>query len=152
MTIKLNWLLLACLIPASAMSAEVFRWVDKDGQVHFGDRPPAGEKATREQLTVSKGAKVAGSTATGSSRVEQELAFRKRRAERQEQEKKQEDATRLNAKKAEQCNKMRASLTDMESGMRLYDYDASGQRYLLNEEQHGKATAGLRQQIARDCK
>lgn len=34
-------LLLAALILPSVLAAEVYRWVDDQGNVHFGDRPPA---------------------------------------------------------------------------------------------------------------
>ena len=35
------WLLAALLSGASTATAEVYKWVDEDGRVHFGDRPQA---------------------------------------------------------------------------------------------------------------
>jgi len=35
-------LLLAALLASQAVAAEVYRWVDEDGTVHFGDQPPPG--------------------------------------------------------------------------------------------------------------
>ncbi|WP_297528120.1 DUF4124 domain-containing protein [Thiohalobacter sp.] len=35
-------LLLLALLAGQAMAAEVYRWVDEDGTVHFGDQPPPG--------------------------------------------------------------------------------------------------------------
>lgn len=32
---------LAVLLAATPIAAEVYKWTDKDGRVHYGDRPPA---------------------------------------------------------------------------------------------------------------
>lgn len=39
---KRSLLLLLCLLYASAGHAEVYKWVDADGSVHYGDSPPSG--------------------------------------------------------------------------------------------------------------
>ena len=46
-------LLLACLValPVGAGAGELFRWVDENGKVHYGDAPPAsGAKVERKKL------------------------------------------------------------------------------------------------------
>lgn len=40
-------LLVALLFVASLSAAQIFQWVDEDGQVHFSDQPPAGREAER---------------------------------------------------------------------------------------------------------
>lgn len=37
--------LIICLVLASAASAEVYRWTDADGQVHYSDRPHEGAES-----------------------------------------------------------------------------------------------------------
>ena len=44
---------LIVLLFSTSLSAEVFRWVDENGKVHFGDRPPMGQKT--ETLDLPKG-------------------------------------------------------------------------------------------------
>jgi glutaredoxin len=42
--------LLALLLPHVAHGAEIHKWRDRDGKIHFGDKPPAA--AATEQITV----------------------------------------------------------------------------------------------------
>ena len=39
--------LLLTIVFSVSVSAEVYKWVDDEGRVHFGDRPDAGSNATR---------------------------------------------------------------------------------------------------------
>ena len=43
-------LLPLALLAAADSTAQVFKWTDKDGKVHYGDSPPA--EATTKQITV----------------------------------------------------------------------------------------------------
>jgi glutaredoxin len=45
-----RWLLLFAVICSSAGAADVYKWIDADGRVQFGDRPPAESSA--EQLRI----------------------------------------------------------------------------------------------------
>ena len=46
-------LALAVLLPCAARGGEIHRWVDENGQVHYGDKPPASGKAQAiEKVTV----------------------------------------------------------------------------------------------------
>lgn len=42
--------LFACLLVASAASAQVFKWTDPSGKTHYGDRPP--EDAKKQELAI----------------------------------------------------------------------------------------------------
>lgn len=48
------WLLMALLIaPFPYVQADsLYRWTDSEGNLHYGDRPPAGEAAQAEQLSM----------------------------------------------------------------------------------------------------
>src|SRR5215216_1310827 len=37
--------LVVCLLAAAPASAQMYKWVDKDGKVHYSDKPPPGTKA-----------------------------------------------------------------------------------------------------------
>jgi|GEM_PF-1181393 len=45
-----------------AVAGSIYRWVDKQGQVHFGDKPPVGVQAKQEEARPATG----DYTATGS--------------------------------------------------------------------------------------
>lgn len=61
--------LLVVLLPTLVTAAEVYRWVDDDGVVHFSDRPEEGAETVviREAQTFSAPAPRAGSSAATSS-------------------------------------------------------------------------------------
>ena len=48
-----GWVVLFGLCYAIGASAEVFRWVDEHGRVHFGDQPPAGAAAEDVELKIN---------------------------------------------------------------------------------------------------
>lgn len=147
-------LMLAAATLAGSAAAEVYKWVDKAGNVHFGDQPPPGEKAVKENIRPPESIKSTPSTAPGKtpSLLERDLEFKKRRSERLEGEKKQADeAKQKEARKAE-CERSRARLADVESGMQLFDYGKDGQRYYLDQEQRNKALNDSRQRLEKDCK
>ncbi|MGC3965132.1 MAG: DUF4124 domain-containing protein [Rhodocyclaceae bacterium] len=51
---RLSATALACLLLASANAmADVYRWTDRDGKVHYGDTPPAGVSARRVDANVN---------------------------------------------------------------------------------------------------
>lgn len=131
--------------------AEVYKWVDKAGNVHFGDQPPAGERAVKERITTTKGAAPAA-VAKGKTALEKELELKQRLADKGQEEKKNDEERKKKAAREAECTRMRASFNDMSSGMRLFDYDKTGERYLLSEEQHEKAASDLRRQIDKNCK
>src|SRR5256885_4574925 len=48
-------LLAAVLLPATSLAQTVYRWVDKDGKVHFSDAPPQEEAKDLKQQRVGSG-------------------------------------------------------------------------------------------------
>lgn len=46
-------LLIVTLLLSTAVQADIYRWTDAGGQVHYGDRPPAGSGAQRQAEPVT---------------------------------------------------------------------------------------------------
>lgn len=46
-------LLLLCVLLSASAGAEIFRWVDEGGAVHFGDRPPSERAAEQVELRIN---------------------------------------------------------------------------------------------------
>ncbi len=51
------WLALALLLPSIAVAAPIYRWVDANGQVHYGQTPPQGSDARLQGQSKPSGAK-----------------------------------------------------------------------------------------------
>ncbi len=43
----------AALLCASISQAQVYKWVDEEGNVHFGDRPPESQQQSSEEVKVA---------------------------------------------------------------------------------------------------
>ena len=41
-----------CLLAAMAASAEIYRWTDSDGRIHYSDKPPADRKVQQVKIRV----------------------------------------------------------------------------------------------------
>jgi Domain of unknown function (DUF4124) len=59
---KLVGMTFGLLLNVPAVAGDVYKWLDEQGQVHFGDRPPPGVQATHEEA----GTATADDTTTGS--------------------------------------------------------------------------------------
>src|SRR5262249_39661977 len=102
-------LALAALLAAGAAHAQVYRWVDDQGKVHYRERPPAGAKARplEERLAPPPGAP-APKAAPDTARQERE--FRRRRIEREQQEARDQKAAE---KARQQCERDRSRLAQL---------------------------------------
>jgi hypothetical protein len=52
---KLVGITMGLVLNVPAVAAEVYKWTDALGQVHFGDRPPAGVQAMQKELRPAMG-------------------------------------------------------------------------------------------------
>ena len=62
----MKWILLVALTLATqGVSAEIYKWVDKDGKVHFGDQPPDADAKAAQSVEVHPN--VVGHSGSGAS-------------------------------------------------------------------------------------
>jgi hypothetical protein len=80
---------------AAVAAAEVHRWTDAEGRVHYGDRPPAGSQS----VPVTTGASPSQPVPSDAERLERQQ--RMLDAYRQEREEKQQAEARHKAEEAE---------------------------------------------------
>jgi hypothetical protein len=121
----------AVLAVATSASAEIYKWVDKDGKVQYSDSPPPAAQA--KQLNISPGpASPAGAQPTY---VEREKDYQKRVADQKDVAKKEEDAGKLAEQKEATCKNATAALKAFDMQIPIWRTDASGERTYLSDEQ-----------------
>ena len=145
---------LVLMMFATAAAAQLYKWVDKDGKVRYGDTPPPGVKAT--PLKGPSGAAAAPSTATKGEKdkgekLSPEAAFRKRQEEAAKDQEKQAKSQQEAAAKQENCARAQEALRSLESGQRLARIDAKGERYYLEDADVARETAKARQAMQQAC-
>lgn len=136
-----------------ALAGEVRVWKDASGQTHYSDLPPPGVDAKPlDSGILPPGGSTEETGKAGKSLADQELEFRKRRAERMEQESKQADETVRKDKLARQCADARRQLAALESGQRVGKFNDRGEREILDDKQRETEAERLREALAERCK
>lgn len=162
-------LLALLLLPTLALSAKVYKWVDKDGQIHFSQTPPTADsneysvqfaKEKSPPPPVDNPAKTDNATAPDpkaaatpaetipQSPQEKLAAMEKARAE---QAKKDQEAAALTAEKQENCKKAQANLRNAEKGGRVYDVDEKGERRYWDDTIRAQKKAEATSVIEKYC-
>lgn len=137
-------LLLCLLLMPGLVSAEIYRWTDANGQVHFGQRPAA---AGAEQIEV----KPQVVERDQSTREREERATRFYDARREEQAQASAVAAEQQAKRAEECRELRKRLASIPEGRSYYRTEADGQRSYYSDEQLDTARQQLQRQVSERC-
>ena len=139
--------LLIGLLPLIAY-AQIYKWVDEKGRVHYGEKPPPGAKSStvRQDATPPSAPSPAGKRPADVST--QDAEFRRRQIERaQAEEAKAQDAKRRQG----QCQQARTRLADAEFAGRHYTYKG-GERVFLSDAERDAALSRMRQQVSETCR
>lgn len=146
---------------AASAFAQMYRWVDKDGKVHYtATPPPAGVKARTLQAPVAPapaaddaakdaGAKDARKDALTPAGQEQE--FRKRQLEAQKAREKEALAAQEAEVKQANCARAREALATFESGQRISRTNPQGERYYLDDDVRARETEAARRAVQDWC-
>ena len=135
-------LLIAALLPALA-TAEIYRWTDEQGRVHFGQRPVAGAEAVDVKPQVVE--------RDASTREREERSQRFYDARRDERRQAASVAAEQREARAAECRDLRQRLEQIPEGYRYYREGANGERIYYSDEETDTARRQLRARIAEHC-
>jgi hypothetical protein len=132
----------------TAAAGEVYKWVDADGKVHYGDRRPAsGSDPSVVEL--------APAPAVDADHSERSLqrrrlldAFEAERAERREVEAK---AAAAKSERKDECARARRQLAELQRAHVVYTEDESGKRIYMSDEERKATAASVRARIDEHC-
>ena len=134
-------LLLALAGPAA--SAQVYKWVDEKGRVHYGEKPPAGSKPS----AVKSPAAPQDPSAKTQDLQSQELDFRGRQIKKAEDEARQ---ARDAANREVLCNNAKERLAISEQAA-LYRRE-KGERVFLSDAEQKAAVESMRAAVTQYCR
>lgn len=143
--------LFAAALLALPAAAEMYRWVDKDGRVHYSDQPPPA--TIKQQKQMKQRVRPAGPTPSADtpSYVDKEADFRKRQVEQAEKQAADQKAQQAAAEKQQNCERSRQHLATLQSGSRIARANAQGEREYLDEAQIAQEIREAQQAIAQWC-
>jgi len=138
----------ACSLASTAALAEVYRWVDADGRVQFGDRPPADAEA--EPLDVGSGKSVSGDLDERRERRERLLDVMQE--ERAEEARADAENDKQESVRRQNCSTASDKLRRIEEARYIYEPtgDPDNPRVLEDQERAGY-TAKARQEVSKWC-
>lgn len=146
-TVCASLALCACLLAVGA-PAEVYKWTDAEGRVHFGDRPPQGGAET-----VPMPEKMGDDpVATPEERLEKQRrllnAFEEERRQKRDA---QAQARQEKAERQRNCAEARDNLLSQETASAVYRLGPDGQRVYLDEGEREQALARARAAVEQWC-
>lgn len=139
--------LMLCCLAMSVQAGGVYKWVDQDGNVHFGDQPTDGNAAQIAQPKTQVPADPAYQ-----ERLQRQKQYLEARQEEHEQAK--QKAAEEKTQKAERhakCQKAKEQLAYLEAHTRLYASLPNGEQKFLSAVERETELAKMRQQVAEFC-
>lgn len=129
-----------------ASAAGVYRWVDEQGNVHFGDKPH-GVDAEEVQIKSPPRSETPAQNGT----VDRERLLRALEAERLERAEQRQARERERAEREQRCFEARDDLRRLETAGVVYELDSDGRRRVLSDSERGQALAAARARVQRWC-
>lgn len=143
------WLLLAGLMAFAppAVAETVYKWVDENGTVHFGQRPPEGVDATAVNVSPNSAGLVAERTPDNTPDLQPSVAQQQRDERGEKARAMQQEAELM----AAACEAQRSQLMRLEPRTRVLVRDPDGSTRMLDDEERLKAIEEARSFIEENC-
>ena len=139
-------LLLVCALPVAA--GGIYKWVDKEGRVHFGDHPEGGGASQEIQLHDNPNQ---GIGVDAEQQEEQQRLLRAFDEERTQQQTEQKTQQAEKAQRERKCAWARDRLRRYQESSRIYDLDAQGNRRILNDAEHAATMKKAEEEVQHWC-
>ncbi|HVY07220.1 MAG TPA: DUF4124 domain-containing protein [Burkholderiales bacterium] len=132
-----------CLYAALA-GAQMYKWTDADGKVHYSDQPPPANAKAETTIKPRKGAAQPAAAGTDAKEApaaanktptyqEQEAAFKKRQVEAAEKEAADKKKADEAAEKKQNCKQAKEQVANLQNGGRITKTNTKGEREYLGD-------------------
>ena len=142
-------LLIASVLLTTPLPAEVYKWVDEQGQVHFGDRPP---DTAAKPLQLNTPISPPWADSLEDRRKAQQRLLEVYREERQEKQAAAQREQRQQASRNEKCQQARQRYARFESAGGIYQKDDIGERSYLDRAAREQFMQNLRKEVKQWCR
>ena len=136
----------ACILAIAPLAwGQLYKWVDKDGKVHYSDTPPPSGDSKQIQVNTGGGTPAAAPTSPPAKGADAPKADPKEAA------KKAEDDAKRAAFDAERCTRARSYLKTLTDGGRLTT-TVNGERVIMDETMIESEKARAQKTVDEACK
>ncbi|MPZ47518.1 MAG: DUF4124 domain-containing protein [Betaproteobacteria bacterium] len=144
------FLLLAVL--ASTAWGQTYKWRDASGRIQYSDTPPPPGAKDVQQLRKAPAPPASATPPASKSITDRDAEFRKRLVEKKEAEAKQAKAADDEQTRARNCTQATGQLAALESGGRMVQLNAQGERIALDDAGRERAKQEAQHAIESWCK
>lgn len=146
-----NLILLYILTVPIAAHAGVYKWVDDNGKVHYGDQPQVSQPTVEMNIDDTAPAPSFSDDVLSREEKRERLlqSMEEDRVEKQEKREKQQAAKEQNRQK---CNQYRDRMRHYERANSLYKLDKDGNRVYISDADRISATKNLQAKIKKYCR
>lgn len=129
--------------------ADLYKWTDDQGRVHYTDQPPAVKAQTLKNTAAGQAETTAQATR---SLQAQDQAYQKRRKEAEEARAKAANEAERARIQRENCATARKNLSALQNTPRVYTTDAAGQPTYMDDAARASALANSQKAVSEFCK
>lgn len=153
------------VMSGSTVASEVYSWTDKDGVVHFGDRPPEGQESRTIVIPQAKSSGIddpkpgpestspQNSSDTANVRGDEEAPTRSLADQMRDQMALDRKIKRENTEEMDRaCAKHRQRLAQIEPSRRVFYTDEKGQTVRMDDQERVGLIEEDKEFIAENCK
>lgn len=141
----------AITIAAFSLSAgadQVYRWVDKDGHVHYSQTPPASTGVNAQTLNITP-PPPDPTTLQNDQKLAKQIQDRDKKA--QDAQKTDEQVKQEQEQRQKECDYLQQRLQVLLNSARAATVDAQGNRSYISDDDRAKQEQQLRDQINKTC-
>lgn len=132
----------------SASADQVYRWVDKDGRVHYSQTPPSSTGVNAQTLNINP-PPPDPTTLQNDQKMAQQNQDRDKQAE--DAQKKDQQAQQEQAQRQKECDYLQQRLQVLQQSARVATVDAQGNKTYVSDDDRAKQEQQLQDQINKTC-
>ena len=146
---KLKTALFCSLVfPATVLNAGVYKWTDKEGNVHYGDQPVVQQKATELNIITKPSS---GFSVSSDKKKERDRVLEEFKEDREARNKKRSDKRVAKKKLKKQCARARDGLKRHREASAVYKLNSKGERVFYSKEKRAKNERAFKKAIKKHC-
>jgi hypothetical protein len=144
-------LFLGALAFAAHAQAELYKWTDAQGKVHYTDQPPTLNSQTIKHSTAGQAETTSNATHSLDAK---DQAYQKRRKDAEDARAKADKEAEQTRIARENCDKARKNLSTLQNANtpHVYTTDAAGQRTYMDDTARANALANSQKSVSEFCK
>ncbi len=137
--------------PATAQEGSVYKWVDKDGTIHYTDRPPVSGNAELLSISSRRTDKSAVQARLAKRAEANEVAALREAQQAEDAAAEQENQAQIAEQRRANCQQARGTLKKYDDAHILYKPGENGEREYLSDAEIDAARIAARRSVKEWC-